>query len=424
MVTDAELAPLYREHLATLARGYDKIFAELGLDAIVLRAGTPQKKTRFDDQFWPLKVNPHFAHWLPLVEAGAALVVAPGQGKKPRLLRLAHRDFWERPAPPSHGFFLGEFDIETFDDAAALDRALPTGRVASVSEEGVDATLLARLDALRVLKNQYELVCLREANRIAALGHQAVSSAFYAGGMSELDLHLLYLGATRQDDAETPYKNIVAFDEHAATLHHISYGKRAPDGRKGRVLLVDAGATFLGYASDITRTLVDGDVGPFENLVAGVEKFQQELCVQAAIGLPYEQLHDRAHVEVARLLTGLGVTRGSLDEVVASGVTRAFFPHGLGHSLGLVCHDVGCALVRPRTENPFLRNTASIAAGQVFTIEPGVYFIDELIAPLPATAIDAKIVRELATFGGVRIEDDIHVNAAGPVENLTRAVLP
>jgi len=422
MVTDAVLAPLYREHLAVLARGYEKIFAELGLDAIVLRAGSPQKKTRFDDQFWPLRINPHFAHWLPLVEAGAVVVVAPG--KRPRLLRLAHRDFWERPAPPTHGFFLGEFDVETFADAEALDKALPQGRVAVVAEEGVDATLLARLDGLRVLKDAYELVCLREANRVAGLGHEAVRQAFYAGGMSELDLHLLYLGATRQDDAETPYKNIVAFDEHAATLHHISYGKNPPAGRKGRVLLVDAGATFLGYASDITRTLVDGDVGPFAALVSGVEKFQQELCAQAAIGLPYEQLHDRAHVEVARLLVELGVTRAGLDEAVASGLSRAFFPHGLGHSLGLVCHDVGCALVRPRVENPFLRNTASITAGQVFTIEPGVYFIDELIAQLPATAVDAKIVRELAGFGGVRIEDDIHVNPSGPVENLTRAFLP
>src|SRR5207237_6583841 len=105
---------------------------------------------------------------------------------------------------------------------------------------------------------------------------------------------------------------------------------------------------------------------------------------------------------------------------------RAFYPHGLGHSLGLQTHDVGCATVKPRADNPFLRNTSTIAADQVFTIEPGIYFIPSLLRPIVETkvgaAVDWELLEALAPFGGIRIEDDLHVTASGP-RNLTRESL-
>jgi Xaa-Pro dipeptidase len=197
-------------------------------------------------------------------------------------------------------------------------------------------------------------------------------------------------------------------------------------------LLLDAGAAFLGYCSDITRTHVKGSgaaAGAFAQLVAGVEKFQKKLVGEVAIGRPYETLHEEAHRDVARTLKDVGLSTLSEDEAIAGGVTRAFFPHGLGHSLGLQCHDVGCALVKPKPENPFLRNTTRIAEGQVFTIEPGIYFIEPLLAPLRsgphAGAIDWKLAAELAKMGGVRIEDDVVVTTGEKsTRNLTREFLP
>jgi Xaa-Pro dipeptidase len=154
---------------------------------------------------------------------------------------------------------------------------------------------------------------------------------------------------------------------------------------------------------------------------------QQELCAAVKVGLPYEQLHERAHDRVGAILADVGVVRVSAAEAVASGLTRAFFPHGLGHSLGLQCHDVGCAELKPKADNPFLRNTTVIAADQVFTVEPGIYFIDMLLAPLRAGAgaqrVDWKLTGELARFGGIRIEDDLRVTPDG-AENLTRRYLP
>jgi Xaa-Pro dipeptidase len=214
-------------------------------------------------------------------------------------------------------------------------------------------------------------------------------------------------------------------------LHHVAYGKKAARGAAAQSLLVDAGATCLGYCSDVTRTWVRGEgaaPSAFAALVARVEDFQKRLCSQIAIGNKYEALHEEAHREVARTLREVAVTTLSVDEAVASGLTRAFFPHGLGHSLGLQCHDVGCALVKPKPENPFLRNTTVIAKDQVFTVEPGIYFIDALLAPLRsgpnAAHVDWKLVDELAKLGGVRIEDDVVVTGDKSIRNLTREVLP
>jgi len=156
---------------------------------------------------------------------------------------------------------------------------------------------------------------------------------------------------------------------------------------------------------------------------------QRRLCSAVRVGMSYEQLHDESHRQVAAILREVGLVRASIDETVATGVTRAFYPHGLGHSLGLQTHDVGCALRQPRPDNPFLRNTTEIAAGQVFTIEPGIYFIEALLAPLRAhpgeSIVDFVTVDALAPLGGVRIEDDVYVTAGEEVvRNLTREQLP
>jgi Xaa-Pro dipeptidase len=428
---------LYPAHVARLEREYARILDENGLDAVVLHAGSLKKRSEFDDQYWPLRPTPHFAHWLPLHAADSALVVAPG--RRPRLVWLRDpSNFWERPPAPESDHWQASFEIVEETALAEVARHFPSVRRAFVGEDlsraaewGLDAvnppSLLKALDRLRVTKSEYEFACVAEANRRAAAGHARVAADFRAGDFSELELHLAFLAATGQDDVETPYKNIVAAGAHAATLHHIAYGRR-PSGAQS--LLVDAGATCLGYCSDVTRTYAKGagaGASAFAALVARVEAMQQQLCAEVAVGLPYEQLHERAHQRVAQILVELGVWRRAPDEAVAAGVTRAFFPHGLGHSLGLQCHDVGCAEIKPRADNPFLRNTTVIAPDQLFTVEPGVYFIASLLEPLRAAAagagVDWRLCDELTPLGGVRIEDDVRVTARG-ADNLTRAHLP
>jgi Xaa-Pro dipeptidase len=434
------LKAAYLDHVAHLGGEYARVIEDAGLDALVLHSGRAHLRSAADDQYWPLRVTPHFAHWLPLVAPDCALVIRPGI--RPKLIWLKEDNFWEQPAAARGAHWQGSFEIVEVSTLEAVRAHLPatSPRAALLTEDppvaaawgfarGAAEPPLKALDRLRVRKTGYERLCLAEANRVAALGHAAVRQAFFDGDLSELALHLLYLGVTAQDDPETPYKNIVALGEHAATLHHVSYDKAAR-ARAADSLLLDAGATSFGYASDVTRTYVKGQGSTrslFAELISRTEAMQQRLCGEAVGGLPYERLHERAHEEVGAILSDLGIVRVSAEEAVARGVTRAFFPHGLGHSLGLQCHDVGCAEVKPKPENPFLRNTMTIEDAQVFTVEPGIYFIDMLLGPLrhgpDASTVDFQVVDALGPLGGVRIEDDVTIEA-GRAINLTRAVLP
>lgn len=435
----AELVKLYTDHIAKLSSQYADVLTASGYDGIVIHSGSPMKRSIFDDQFWPQRAVPHFQHWLPIVTPHSALILEAG--KKPTFAYFDVVDFWEQPPQPESDHFWASFDVQQVNDVKKVKDVLPTGkRLAFIGEDRADAALwgfaeqdinpdavLKKLDALRIHKTAYEMMCLREANRRAAIGHAKVAAAFRQGDYSELQLHLLYLEATKLDDAETPYKNIVALGEHAATLHHVGYSRKAEPAQS---MLLDAGARCLGYDSDITRTYVKGRgtaAEAFTLLIAKMEKLQQQLCDDVKLGMPYENLHNRSHELLAPVLREIGITTLSDDELVAKGVTRKFLPHGLGHSLGLQTHDVGCRNTDPEPRNPWLRNTSKIESAQVFTIEPGCYFIpsllDELKASAQGSSIDWRVVGELRRFGGVRIEDDLAVTAAGH-ENFTRSFLP
>lgn len=433
--TSRDWSKLHREHLAELERRYARALADNGYDGVVIHSGMPKPRTDFDDQLWALRPTPAFQHWLPLAQADCALLIRPAQ--RPRLVWTQPPNFWEKPPAPESDYWLAQLDIIVVEEAADARAHLhPSGKLAFVGEEARRAatwgigdvnppSLVKALDRARVHKTPYELAAIDEANRIAAVGHRAVRDAFVAGDKSELELHLLYLAATLQDDPETPYKNIVALGENAATLHHISYRKQARS-RAAESLLLDAGATCNGYCSDVTRTYVKGagaTADAFAELLARTEAMQQRLCAAVVAGKPYETLHEEAHREVAEILVGVGIAKVGAEEVVAGGISRALFPHGLGHSLGLTCHDVGCAEVKPKPNNPFLRNTSTISVDQVFTIEPGIYFIDMLLGPLRhgahAARIDWTVVDALAPLGGIRIEDDVQV-VQGGVRNFTR----
>ena len=434
----AGLTELYRAHLDELQRRTDAVCRKHGLDGVVLHSGTPAKKTQFDDQFWPLVTVPVFKHWLPLNVEGCALLVEPGQ--KPTLFFNVERGYWEGQPSPESNHFWPFFRVVEVRSPSEIRRAL-SGKIGGLAGVADDRAFLSSLgladdritpkglvddlDATRVIKTPYEIFCLRQANLKACRGHAAVLKAFHDGDHSELDLHLLYLKETAQDDPETPYKNIVALNEHAATLHHVSYGR---EKLQAQSLLLDAGASFCGYDSDITRTAVKGSGAAkdvFAGLVDGVDALQRALCTKAKKGVGYEQLHDESHHLLAAVLLSTGIAKqgATAAALVDEGATRKLFPHGLGHSLGLVTHDVGCRQIAPKKENPFLRNTATVDVGQVFTIEPGCYFIPSLLKELKAMPIGAqldwKLIDGLVSFGGVRVEDDLLVTDGG-IDNFTR----
>lgn len=429
---------LYAEHVRARQRKAEEALAASGFDALLLHSGTPLRYFA-DDQDAPFRPTPHFAHWVPLDGPHHLLLVRPG--RKPLLVRVAPEDYWYEQAPLGEPFWLSEFDWkEAGEEGKAWDLAKSKGRVAYVGDaaekaraHGVGETnppgLLTRLDWDRSLKTPYEVACIERANEIAAKAHRAARSAFEAGA-SELEIHQAYVAAAGCVDKDLPYESIVALDEKAATLHYT--GKRSV--RNGRVLLLDSGARHRGYASDITRTWTRPECDKtFRDLVRGVEELQRGLCEEVRPGRPYLDLHREAHVRIADLLRATGILRKGGEEAVEAGLTRPFFPHGLGHFLGIQVHDVAGrqrapsgGTVEPPAEHPFLRTTRTIEESQVFTIEPGVYFIEMLLrghrTGALASLFDWKIVDSLRGFGGVRIEDDVVVTSGGH-RNLTRPVL-
>lgn len=427
-----DLGALYDDHLAILGRGYRDVLTTHQLDAIVLAAGQAAPRSRFDDQAWPTVITPAFAHWLPLPEPDAFVIV--DGAARPRLVRVATGDYWESAPRAESELFWDRFEVITVKDVAAAVAALPTGRVALIGERmpavaGATANppdVIAALEALRTRKTAYEIACLAEATARAVRGHRHVAQLFAEREVSELGLHLAYLTASDQAEVDAPYQNIVARGAHAAVLHHTQYDRRTAATRIDDSLLVDAGARYLGYGADITRTWARGagaDATLFAALVAAVDRLQQQLCREVRAGDAYEALHDRAHALLAVALVELGIGKGDPATLVERGVTRALFPHGLGHSLGVQVHDVGMRLRPPRPDNRFLRNTSTIAIDQVFTIEPGCYVIDALLAPLAdddrRSLLAWDAIAALRPFGGVRVEDNVVVTATG-ARNLTR----
>jgi Xaa-Pro dipeptidase len=423
------LAASYQEHIDHLQRATADILASQNYEALVLCSGAPQAKNRFDDQSWPLSPTPTFAHWCPLVEPDAYVVVRPG--RKATLVRTLVDDYWETMSPPESDHFWNAFDVVTVSPGHAVD-VLPGGKVAVITRDPGQCPpgevnpqpLVAALDATRTKKTTYEVDCLFQASLRAVRGHRRTEQKFRQSDCSELELHLAYLEATEQDDPTTPYKNIVALGPHTAVLHYVAYERVKVKGDTS--LLVDAGARSNGYGSDITRTYVRGNgaaAKAFGELIARMETLQQEVIRRIKPGKAYEDLHDETHQLLADVMREVGIGKGTSAELIDRGITRAFFPHGLGHSLGVTVHDVGMKLRPPRAENQFLRNTSTIEVGQVFTIEPGFYIIDALMAQLKSDdrerLVDWKRVDELRPFGGIRIEDNVVVQEDG-VRNLTR----
>jgi Xaa-Pro dipeptidase len=286
--------------------------------------------------------------------------------------------------------------------------------------------LVSRLDFDRAAKTPYELACLREASRLGALGHLAAHEAFEAGA-SEYDIEIAFLQASGLREQELPYNPIIALNKGAAVLHYQVLERRAPAERHS--LLIDAGADFAGYASDITRTYSAADAD-FAKLVSEMDHVQQALCDSVHAGVDWRDVHISSHRLIAELLHDSDVITCDADEAVQTGLSSVFLPHGLGHLLGLQVHDVGGLQKTPeggtipRPEgHPHLRLTRVLEENFVVTMEPGLYFIDQLLEQARADHRGAKInwtrIEQFRRFGGIRIEDNLAITAGG-CENLTR----
>ena len=428
------LASLYPAHLQTVMQRHDAALAANGFDAVILSGGAIHVAF-LDDALYPFKVNPHLKYWLPIVDNPNCFIVYT-PGRKPRLLFFQPVDYWYKPADTPTAHWVEHFDIEVLREPKDAAQFFPQqGKTAFIGEPGeVQAgevnpkALLDRLHFDRSLKTDYEIECVRRANQAGVRGHRAAEAAFREGA-SEYGIHLAYLRGSDQTEEELPYNNIIALNQNASVLHYVQHGRRALPESERHSFLIDAGATTNGYASDITRTYSRNDQ-EFARLIAAMDRMQLGLCDAVKPGVNYPDIHRKAHHGVATILSEFGLVKLGADAIVDRGISSTFLPHGVGHFLGLQVHDVAGFMADssgrliPKPEgHPHLRLTRVIEPRMIFTIEPGLYFIESLLADLKkgphAKDVDWPKVDAFRKFGGIRIEDDIVVTESGHT-NLTR----
>jgi Xaa-Pro aminopeptidase len=249
------------------------------------------------------------------------------------------------------------------------------------------------LHDMRVYKSREELSVMRRSAKVAIEAHeQAMRDC--RPGLNEADIHAGLLQVFTRHQCETSYLPIVGGGANACVLHYIA--NRA-ELRDGDLLLIDAGAEYDGYASDITRTFpVNGKFSAEQRALYDVVLAAQDAAIeQAQAGHQWQDVHNAAIRAATEGMIGLGILHGSLEQEIESRGYKQYYVHNTGHWLGLDVHDVG--------EYTIDGHSRQLEPGMVMTIEPGIY-----IQP------GATGVRECWRGVGIRIEDNVAITKDGP----------
>jgi Xaa-Pro aminopeptidase len=244
------------------------------------------------------------------------------------------------------------------------------------------------LHEMRLFKSRTEVTAMRKSSRIAAIAHQRAMQVCKPG-MNEAEIHAELLHTFTRNQCEASYIPIVGGGANACVLHYISNRDKLNDGD---LLLIDAGAEYNGYASDITRTFpVNGKFsGPQRDLYQVVLAAQLKAIEQVRAGSPWDHVHETAVRVATEGMIDLGILKGSLEEALEEEYFKDYYVHNTGHWLGLDVHDVG--------EYEIDGHSRVLEPGMVLTVEPGIY--------IPETA---TVVDEIWHGMGIRIEDNVVV---------------
>lgn len=301
--------------------------------------------------------------------------------------------------------FIEEFDRKTPIDLDALPEAITH---------------------CRVFKTDWELDQLREAARVNNIAHRGVIEALEPGKF-EYELKAVFdYHQIRNGLMQDAYNGIFASGKNSAILHYVENNRRIKDGD---LFLIDAGFEYNGYASDFTRTYpASGSFTSIQSAVyEAVLEAQKQVIEAARPDVKMEDLHVLAARLMMQGLKEADIVSGEIDDLMKKDVFALFFPHGLGHFLGLDTHDVGgYPQGVDRIERPgikYLRMRRTLQPGMVLTIEPGLYFVPALLKPALeddkiSQFLNESRLQEMIDFGGIRIEDNLIITDDG-CENLT-----
>ncbi|HEY0233305.1 MAG TPA: Xaa-Pro aminopeptidase [Dokdonella sp.] len=408
------------------ARRRRQLMRMAGPDAIVIVAAAPER-VRNNDAHYPYRQDSDFHYLTGFAEPDAVLALVPGRQASETILfcreRDAERERWDGPRAGTEGAVAryGLDDAFPIDDIDDILPGLIEGRARVYYHFGRDTefdlkligwvnrvraqvrqgakpphefvALSHLLHDLRLYKSRGELRLMRKSAKIAAAAHVRAMQATRPG-MNEHEVEAELLHTFRRQGAVPSYEPIVGGGANGCVLHYRANNAPLMDGD---LLLIDAGAEYECYASDITRTFpVNGRYTPEQRALYDLVLAAQLAAIEEVrAGRPFDAYHEAAVRTLTRGLVKLGLLSGSVEKNLREHAYRKFYMHKTGHWLGLDVHDAGDY----RVDGEF----RVLEAGMVVTVEPGLY-----LAP------DLKGVPAKFRGIGIRIEDDVVVTNGDP----------
>ena len=461
---------LYAQHRKKLIQKVCQILLKHEIDELIISSGELIKNF-VDDQCYPFKCNPYFTYFCPIDEPYHFIHIKANNPDDCKLYLFEFDDFWHPKSTaaknPFSDFFKVEIYTETNCRCSFLSSKTPkASNLAFIGYEAQTLTnlqnpknLLNELNALRMVKSDFELHCMKMACMRAKVAHHALKNAVHSYNSfnySERDYFFIYSQSVNKIFSQFPYPPIIACNQNASFLHYHRRSKKPP--LLPVSILIDAGVSACGYASDVSRTylyeldqikqIVKKNQGSdfvkdfsedaynvFALMLDSLKKLHSNLINSAAKGLDYNDLTNDAVNGIWSILTNHGIISApNITKKDRYNLTRVFFPHSLGHMLGLQVHDVfyyNCNK-NDNLDVTKSRGIRKLQVGNVFTIEPGIYFISMLfdkwfqknsnLVKNKSIIIDNKLLNNLYLFGGMRWEDNIYINSQGKSENLSKNI--
>lgn len=418
--------------LANLDARRARLAHALGLtdELLLVGAGEPVPLPEGTDQTYPFRAHAEYVYLTGLDHPGGVVAFDPREGPEAGWVSFVpdvteSERVWEaRVQPPGEA-------LARLEPWLGARRGRPLVAVGAPlrgvrADEARTLRTRERFAHARRPKDAAELRLMRRAAEATAAGFAAAQD-FLRPGVTERAVQIeLEAAFFRAGAARTGYDTIVGAGPNASVLH---FSPSSRVLRAGDFVLIDAGAEVERYVIDVTRTFVVGPPSAFQRdlfqLVLGVKDAAVARCVP---GAEWRDLHLQAALELTTGLVDMGLLYGEAGQLVERGAHTLFFPHGLGHLVGLGVRDASGRLPGrgPEDAPVGLRLDLPLAVGYVVTVEPGLYMIPTLLND-PARrdryreSVNWALVERYLEVGGVRLEDNVLVTEGVP-EVLTRQV--
>ncbi|MCX6367108.1 MAG: aminopeptidase P N-terminal domain-containing protein [Armatimonadetes bacterium] len=393
-------------------------------ELVLIHAGGQLGRPGMQDQCYPYRAHPHFRWLTGLSVRDAVLAFDPSEGWTEFFPTITPMDtVWEGLLPLNRGRALSELPawLEKRQDKTITHLGAGHDQTTSLLEQ--------RLLEARRPKDEAELLLMYKAVTATAAGFAAARDIL-RDGLTERELQIeIETAFARNGATGVAYDTIVGFGPTSA-IFHAEPGSRAL--KLGEQVLIDAGAEVEGYCADVTRTLPGpgGFTSQQAEIYALLDRVERACCDACRPGVEWHEIHRMAARGIAAGLRELGILRATPEEALETEAIALFFPHGVGHLVGLGVRDASgvgpgrgekrrCCGVTPRCD-------LALEPGFLVTVEPGIYFIPTLLNdPVNrerfAAQVDWPTLDKWLVPGGFRIEDDILVSDSEPI-NLTAEI--